>query len=117
MKIFNYLFTSIYFFYESINDGRPGNIGKSGIASIVILTLFFTFNILSFFPTSALRELKWLFYLLLLVNGSLLTLYFYRKKRYLKIVNEFSEIKNKEIYYIITITYIILSFVIFMKTR
>lgn len=115
--MFDYLFASIYFFYESINDGRPGNIGKSGIGSIMVLTLLFTFNILSFFSTSELQELKWLFYLLIVVNGSLLTIYFYRNKRYLKIVNEFSEIKNKDTYYIISVAYVALSLVVFFNTR
>jgi len=117
MKLFDYIFATIYFFYEAINDGRPGNVGKSAIGAIIVLTLLMTFNFLSFFKTNVLKEYKWLYYFVVTVVCGILIIGFYRKKRYLRIVTQFNEIKNKETYYLITIAYVILSLVVFVKTR
>ena len=74
MKIIDNLFSSLYLFFEAIDDGRPG-------------------------------------------NSSIVTLRFYRRRRYLNIITRCKEEKRKGIYYFITLVYISLTLIIFVNTR
>lgn len=117
MKFLGNIFSAIYLFFEAIDDGRPGNKGTSVIGAIFVLAMLITSNLLSFFPTSALKDMKWLYYFFVLSVCSILIMYFYRKNRYLRIVAQFNEVRNKQAYYLIAIAYVIFSLVVFVKTR
>jgi len=117
MKLFDNIFSSIYLFFEAIDDGRPGNKGNSIIGVIFVLTLTLAANILSFYSAEEMKRIPGLFYLIVVVVCSVLIALFYRKKRYIGVVKQFETKKNKSIYYFITIMYILLSFTIFYKTR
>ena len=117
MKLIDNIFSSIYLFLEAIDDGRPGNKGISIIATIFVMTMLLTFNVLSFFSEVSLRELKWLYYLVVLITCSILTLTFYRKGRYHGVVKQFVLEKRKGNYFLITVVYIVLSIAVFAITR
>lgn len=117
MKFFNNIFSVVYLFFEAMDDGRPENEDTSIIGAIFVFTILLSSNLLSFFSANYLKEIKWFYYFIGILTCSILIIYYNRKKRYLKLVKEFSGVKNKEIYYGITIAYVILSLVIFMRTR
>ena len=117
MRFFDNIFASIYLFFEAIDDGRPGNKGKSIIAAIFLLIFTLTANVLSFFTPEEIKGFPGLYYLIVVVSGSILIALFYRKKRYLEIVKKFETTKRKSFYYIFTIIYVVLSFSIFYVTR
>jgi len=117
MKLIDNIFSSIYLFYEVIDDGRPGNKGTSIIGTIFVMALLLTLNVLSFFSTSTLKEIKWLYYFVVLIVCSMMILGFYWKSRYLKIVKQFVLEKRKGNYFLITVVYIVLSLAVFAITR
>lgn len=116
MKLIENIFSSIFLFFKSQNDGRHGE-EMPIIGAIFTLTLALTANVLSFFSAKTITETKWLYYLVVLIASSILIIYFYRKKRYLHIVNQFEREKNNGFYNLITFIYIVLSIVIFAITR
>lgn len=117
MRFFDNIFASIYLFFEAIDDGRPGNKGKSIIAVIFVLIFTLTANTLSFFTPQEIKEFPGLYYLIVVIAGSSLIAIFYRKKRYLDVVKQFETTKGKLFYYFIAIAYVLLSFAIFYITR
>lgn len=117
MKLIDNIFSSIYLFYEAIDDGRPGNKGTSIIGTIFVMTILLTLNVLSFFPAISLRELKWLYYLVVLIACSIMTLNFYWRGRYHRVVKQFLLEKRKGNYFLITVVYIVLSIAVFAITR
>ncbi len=94
MKLFDNIFSSIYLFFEAIDDGRPGNKGNSIIGVIFVLTLTLAANILSFYSAEEMKKIPGLFYLIVVVVCSVLIALFYRKKRYFEVVKQF-ETKKK----------------------
>lgn len=117
MKYLNKVFSSIYLFFEAIDDGRPGNKGTSLIGAIFALTMLLTANVLSFFSAEGVSETKWLYFLVVIVNCFFLVTYFCRKKRYLKIINEFNRDRNRDIFHLIAVIYVVLSIMVFVMTR
>ncbi len=58
MKLIDNLFSSLYLFFDAIDDGRPGNKGASLIGAIFVSTMLLAANVLSFFPARELQE-RW----------------------------------------------------------
>ncbi len=117
MKLFDNIFSSIYLFFESMNNDRPGNKGQPIISAIFALTIILSSNVLSFCPAEKVNKIPWLYYLIAIVTCSVLIVLFYRKKRYLKIAKQFEAENNKAIYHFLTIAYIVLSIAVFSITR
>lgn len=117
MKLFDNIFSSIYLFFEAINNDRPGNKGQPIISAIFALTIIVSSNALSFLSAKELNRIPWLYYLVAIVSCSILIILFYRKKRYLKIASQFAGEKNKEVYQLLTIAYIVSSIAAFAITR
>ena len=63
MRYFDNIFSSIYLFFEAIDDNRSGNKGTSLIGAIFALTMLLTANTLSFFSEKTVTEIRWLYFL------------------------------------------------------
>jgi hypothetical protein len=109
MKIIDNIFASIYLFFDAINEGGLGHEFSPIIGSIFVLCLSLTVNILSFFPEGTIIKLWGLYYVIIIIVCCILIFLFYRKKRYIKVISCFRNEKNKNIYYVITIIYIIVT--------
>jgi len=117
MKFLDYIFSSIFIFSEKIDDGRPGHIEMPVFATIFILTILSTLNVLSIFTPDTILGKNRIYYLSVTISGCIFFLLFYYKKRYIAVVNHFKTKSNKDLYYFMTIAYIIASVVAFGITR
>jgi len=117
MKFLNNVFSSIFLFFDAINNDRPGNIEAPVMLTIFILTILFTINVLSFFSPETTTGKNRIFYSSVIISCSALIIQFYVKKKYINIVNQFKIKGNKELYYLISISYIVISIVVFAMTR
>ncbi len=117
MKFLNNVFASIYLFFDAINNDRPGNIESPVFATIFILTILFTFNVLSLFSPETITGKNITYYSSVSISGSTLIMQFYVKKKYIRIVDQLKIKGNKELYYLISIVYIVISIVVFAMTR
>ena len=117
MKFLNNVFASIYLFFDAINNDRPGNIESPVFASIFILAILFTLNVLSIFFPETITGKNITYYSSVIISGCTLIMLFYVKKKYIRIVNQFKIKGNKELYYLISIAYIVISIIVFAMTR
>lgn len=117
MKFLDNIFSSMYVFFETINNDRPGNVESPVFATIFILTILSTLNILSFFTPDTITGRNRIYYASVTISCCILILRFYVKKRYINIVSKFKGRSNKSPYYFITVAYIIISVVVFAITR
>lgn len=116
MKLIDNIFSSIYFLFKALNDGRHGD-EMPIIGAIFTLTLLLSANVLTFFSASTVNKIKWLYYIVALVACSILVVCFYRKRRYVEVTKRFDKENNKGIYRLTTIVYVVLSVVVFAITR
>ena len=117
MKFLDYIFSSFFIFSETMSDGRPGHVGMPVRASIYILMMLSTLNVLSFFtPETAVGKNR-IYFSWVIISFCILYFRYYYKKKYLNIVDHFKTKSNKDLYYFITIAYIIASVVAFGLTR
>lgn len=117
MKIVDYIFGSFYLFFESINDGRPGNKDMEWFGAIFVLGILLTANLLSFFSADRITKEPWLYYFVAVFSFGLYGLSYYRNKRYVGVVSRFKREKHKGGYYLITILYLVVSIAVFAVTR
>ena len=111
MKFLDYIFSSFFIFSETMSDGRPGHVGMPVRASIYILMMLSTLNVLSIFTHNTAIEKNRICFSWVIISFCILYFRYYYKKRYLNIVDHFKTKSNKDLYYFISIAYTIASFV------
>jgi hypothetical protein len=112
MKFLDYIFSSIYRFGEALDDGRPGNAGMTIFATLYILTILPTLNILSFFTHDTIIVRTRIACTSAILSYCFFYLRYYYKKRYIIVIDQFKSKNNKDLYYFITVAYIIISIVV-----
>ena len=113
MKFLDNICSSIYIFFEAFKNDRPGDVESPIFATICMLTVLSTLNVLSFFaPDTSIAKGR-MFYTTVAISICFFTMRYYYKKRYINIVNHFKSKSNKDLYYFITVIYIIISIVVF----
>ena len=117
MKFLDYICSTIYIFFEKFKNDRPGDVESPIFATIFVLTMLSTLNVLSFFSPDTIIAKGRIFYISVVFSCCFFTLRYYYKKRYINIVDQFKSKNNKGLYYFITVVYIIISIVVFDMTN
>ena len=117
MKFLDYVFSSLFVFFDAISPDRPENVKSPLNATIFILTILLTLNVLSFFTPDTITGRNRIYFASVTISSCILILRFYVKKRYITIVNHFENKRNKDFYYFLTAAYIVISIIAFAMTR
>ena len=117
MKFLDYIFSSLFVLFDTISPDRPENVESPVIATISTLVILSILNILSFFTPDTSIGRSRICFAIVIISCCILIMRFYVKKRYINVVNHFKSKSNKDLYYLITVAYVIISIVAFAMTR